>query len=105
MMRGDVVTATFPDASGRRPAVIVTRDAVIPLLTRVTLVPITASRRGLATEVDLDMFEGLATSSVASCDNVTTVPKSDIHGRLGALGPERRRQLDDALRIALELDE
>lgn len=104
-MRGDVVLATFPEPAGRRPGVIVTRDAVIPVLGRLTLVPITGTRRGLATEVELDESNGLGRASVASCDNITTIPRADIHQRLGSLGPERRRQLDDALRIALELDE
>ena len=103
MMRGDVVVARFPE--GRRPAVIVTRDAVIPLLTRLTLVPITRTRRGLATEVELDQADGLRSTCVASCDNVTSVARDDVVERIGSLGPARRRQLDDALRIALDLDE
>jgi len=105
MMRGDVVVAHFAGTSGRRPGIIVTRDVVIPLLPSLMLVPITRSRRGIDTEVELATAEGLAAPCVASCDNVTSVAKSDIVARIGSLGPERRRELDHALRLALDLDE
>ena len=40
-----------------------------------------------------------------NCDNLETISKRGLERRLGSLGPERRRQLNEALRIALELDE
>lgn len=105
MIRGDIVIAAFPGGSGRRPGIVVTRDVVIPLLSHLTLVPITRTRRGLETELELDESDGLAAACVASCDNVTSVSRSDIGDRIGTLGPEQRRALDQALRIALDLDE
>lgn len=101
--RGDIYIAAF--ASGRRPGVVVTRDTTIPTRSRVTIAPITRTDRGLDTEVAVGPDEGLPSDSVINCDNLETLPKAQLERRLGTLGPERCRQLDEALRIALELDE
>lgn len=102
MNRGDIYDAELP--SGRRPAVIVTRDIAIPLLRNVTVAPVTGTRRGVPTEVPLDQGSGLARQSCASCDNLATVSKDALVRRLGSLSPAELRRLDDALRIALGLD-
>lgn len=101
--RGGVFIADL--TTGRRPVVVVTRDVAIPLLTRVTVAPITRRIRGIGTEVPVGRAEGLPTDSVINCDNLETIAQRNIDRRLGALGPARQRQLDDALRIALDLDE
>jgi len=101
--RGDVVEADLPGL-GRRPVVVVTRQAVLPFLTNVTVVLVTSRIRGLPTEVALGADQGLAVDSVANCDNVLTVPKRRVGRTLGALDPGRLRALDDALRLALDLD-
>ena len=83
---------------------IVTRDQAIPLLRNVTVVAVTSRARGLATEVPLGPANGLVRDCVANCDNVFTIPKRTLETRRGALGPEELRELNGALRIALELD-
>lgn len=102
MNRGDVYIADIP--GGLRPAVIVTRDAAIPILANVTVAYVTSTTRGLATEVPLDAGLGLRDDCVVNCDNVMTLPKHGLLRRLGALGPAELRRLDEALRIALGLD-
>jgi mRNA-degrading endonuclease toxin of MazEF toxin-antitoxin module len=47
---------------------------------------------------------GLRTSCVASADNITSVAVSDIVERIGSLGAAKRQELDEALRVALDLD-
>jgi mRNA interferase MazF len=100
--RGDVFNAALP--GGGHPAVIVTRDQAIPLLRNVTVVAVTSRARGLPTEVQLGTDHGLARDCVANSDNLFTIPKRDLETRRGALGPEELRDLNTALRIALELD-
>jgi mRNA interferase MazF len=100
--RGDVFDVELP--SGRRPAVVVTRDRAIPHLRNVTIVEVTGTARGLPTEVLLGAAEGLRRECVASCDNLQTVSKTALGRRRGSLGPEATSRLDDALAIALGLD-
>jgi len=100
--RGDVYDVDLP--SGRRPAVIVTRDRAIPVLRNVTVAEITGTVRGVPTEVLLGRSQGLLRECVASCDNLQTVAKGALGPRRGSLDPEATHRLDQALRIALGLD-
>ena len=69
-----------------------------------TLAPVTGTARGLRTEVALGDGAGLDHESVASCDNVTTVPKSLLLRRRGALSPAEVYAVARAVRVALDLD-
>jgi len=103
IQRGDVYDADFPLA-GTRPAVVVTRGTALPVLSSVTVVGVTSTVRGHRAEVPLNRAEGLDHPSVANCDQLFTLPKRRLGRYRGHLGPERLRQLDDALRLALGLD-
>lgn len=102
MNRGDLYDVDLP--GGRHPAVVVTRDRVIPLLRSVTVAPITSTRRGIPTEVPVGREQGLRRESVINCDNLYTVPKSLVGTQRGTLGFSATRQMDVALKIALGLD-
>jgi len=84
--------------------VIVTRDRAIQLLRNVCVVAVTSRVRDLPTEVPLGTENGLSRDCVANCDNLFTIPQRALERRRGALGPDQLRQLNDALRTALELD-
>lgn len=101
MNRGDVYDAAVP--GGAHPAVIVTRDRAIPLLSNICVVAITSTIRDLPTEVPLGPSQGLSRDCVANCDNLFTIPKRALERRRGALGPAELHRLNDALRIALDL--
>lgn len=103
MNRGEVYELDWPGV-GSHPVVIVTRQAAIPILANVTAALVTSRVRGLPTEVALGEEHGLRRSSVVNCDNLVTVPKRTLGRRYGVLGPAEIFALDDALRIALELD-
>jgi mRNA interferase MazF len=100
--RGEVYDVKFP--SGRRPAVVVTRERVIPYLNSVTVVQVTSTVRSLPTEVPLGQEHGLDHDSVINCDNLATVPRAALMRYRGTLGPVELAHLRDALRLALELD-
>ena len=102
MNRGDVYEAPVP--GGVHPVVIVTRDRAIPILSNVCVVAVTSRLRGLPTEVVLGPAQGLARECVANADNVFTIPKKALARRRGTLGAQELSQLNEALRIALELD-
>jgi mRNA interferase MazF len=102
--RGEVYWGDLGPDAGRRPVVIITRNAAIPALRRVVTAPVTTNVRGLESEVRLGPEEGLRTDCAASCDNLITVPKTVLDpAPVGSLGFERLRELDDALRYALEI--
>jgi mRNA interferase MazF len=59
---------------------------------------------GIRSEVEVGAGEGLPEASVVTCDNLVTVPKSDLDREpVGRLGPEKRAGLDRALRYALDI--
>jgi mRNA interferase MazF len=87
-----------------RPAAILTREAVRPFRTRVTVAPITSTIRGLSTEVRVDETNGLDHQSVISLDNIATVPVAHIGRLLGYLTPEQERDLAQAIIAAFDLD-
>jgi mRNA interferase MazF len=88
---------------GRRPAVLISRDAAYAVRTSVTLVPLTTRRRGIPVEVPLEPGDGVPRSCVANADNILTVPTARLLRRVGPLAPEKLRAVDDALRFALAL--
>lgn len=99
MNRGEIWWLEHPDA-GRRPACIITRAAAIPVLTSVLVAPATRTIRGIPTEVTLGPGDGMPVSCVLSLDNVTTVPKSLLTGRITRLAPAKLAELCAALAVA-----
>ncbi|GAA5112380.1 type II toxin-antitoxin system PemK/MazF family toxin [Haloechinothrix salitolerans] len=86
-----------------RPVLVLTREAVRPYLTRVTVAPITSTIRGLSTEVPVDGDNGLDHSSVVSCDNIVTVPTSALGRHVGYLLAHQEGELAAAIQAAFDL--
>lgn len=102
MRRGDIFWAELGPPAGRRPVIVLTRDAAIPVLSAVVVAPITRTIRDIASEVSLGPDEGLPEECVASCDNVLTIPKDLCDEEpVGELPAARVPELDAALRFAL----
>ena len=87
-----------------RPVLVLTRELVRPHLTTVTVAPITTTVRGLSTEVPLDVANGLASASVASCDHLTTIPKDVLGEQIGILLDRQEPVLSAAIRAAFDMD-
>jgi mRNA interferase MazF len=87
-----------------RPVLVLTREAVRPHLTTVTVAPITTTIRGLSTEVHVDTANGLAGPSVVSCDNITTIPADALRAQVGVLLDHQEPVLSEAIRAAFDLD-
>ncbi len=99
MTRGEVWWAEHPEA-GRRPFLILTREAAIPALRRVVAVPATRTIRGIPTEVVIDVDDGMPQRCALSFDNITTLPKSLLTERICRLDITRLTEACRALRIA-----
>jgi mRNA interferase MazF len=85
-----------------RPFLILTRDDAIPVLRTVLVAPVTRTIRDIPTEVPLGISEGLPVASAATMDTVLALPKSMLVRRMGALAPERHRELGAALAAAID---
>jgi mRNA interferase MazF len=87
-----------------RPALLLTRELVRPYMARVTIAPITSTARGLSTEVAVGPANGLDVPCIVSCDNIVTVPKTDLGRQIGVLLPDQEDALTAAIRAAFDLD-
>ena len=87
---------------GRRPVVVLSRDAAIPRLRRVLVAPCTTNTRDLPSEVILEPGEDpVPRRSAANLDSVESVAIAMLVERLGRLSDERMRQLCAALEVAV----
>jgi mRNA interferase MazF len=99
--RGEVWWCELPQI-GRRPVLVLSRDAAIPRLGRSIVAPLTTALRGLASEVALEPDEDpVPLPSAVNLDSVENVPVGVLVERLGRLGDERMRQVCDALAVAV----
>ena len=97
--------ANLPQPAGRRPVLLLSRDAAYEYLNKFTAVEITSTIRHIAMEVPLGKAEGLRKPCVANCDNIRTVPRSALVKRIGRLAPERQNDAKRAVGHSLGWDE
>jgi len=64
---------------------------------------VTRTVKNIPVEGLLGKDEGLPSRSVVTVDDITTIPKSLIKGRIAVLSAERMQQIEDAIRFALYL--
>jgi mRNA interferase MazF len=99
MNRGEVWWLEHPEG-GRRPACVLTRQAAIPVLNAVLVVPATRSMRGIPTEVALGPEDGMPTDCALTLDNLGVVPKTLLTERITRLGSGKLAELCAALEVA-----
>ena len=115
MTRGEVYWADLAPRSGseqrgRRPVIVVSRDAfnqargwqsllVVPLSTASA-----QAARGPTTVPLAPGSAGLRRPCYAVCHQVTTLDRAKLGPRVGALSRESLARIDSGLRVALDLD-
>ena len=99
MNRGEVWWVEHPEA-GRRPHLLLTRQAAIPVLTAYVAVPATRTVRGIPTEVRLGADDGMPADCALSFDNIAVIPSAYFVERITKLGPDRLTEVCRALTIA-----
>jgi len=100
--RGEVWWCGLPEV-GRRPVVVLSRDAVIPRHRRTLIAPCTTTIRGLVSEVVLDpAVDPVPRLSTVNLDSVESVSVGVLVDRLGRLSDERMRQVCAALSVAVD---
>jgi mRNA interferase MazF len=98
--RGEVWWVEHP-AQGRRPFLVLTRQAVIPVVRKVTVVPATTRVRGIPSELPLSTDDGMPTDCVLNFDNLAVLSKGLFVARICQLSPVRMVQACRALSVAM----
>lgn len=92
-----------PPEIGRRPVVVLSRDAAIPRLRRALVAPCTTTIRGLASEVVLEPGDDpVPRRSAVNLDSVESVAVGLLAERLGRLSDGRMRDICAALEVATD---
>ena len=102
--RGEVWWCALPKV-GRRPVVVLSRDAAIPRLRRALAAPCTTTIRGLASEVVLEPGDDpIPKRSAVNLDSVESISVAVLVDRLGVLSAERMRAVCAALEVAVDCE-
>lgn len=113
MNRGDIYWANLDptvdsEQAGKRPVVIVSRDAInrsSPVVVVVPLTKFTSKKKIYPSQhlINATTSNGLETDSIAKCDQIRAIAVSRLIDRCGSLEAEDLKKLDSALKITLFL--
>ena len=107
MKRGELYRVPRPstrDPKRSRVFLIVSRQVLIDSrFATVICAPVFSTRHGLATQVAIGIDEGLKHESSVHCDELVSLPKTVLTQFIGTLGPVKLKELERALRVALDL--
>ena len=101
MRQGEIWWVDQPDEKSR-PYVVLTRDEAIPVVHSLLVAPLTRRQRGIATEVKLDVRDGVPAESCANFDNIKTIRKAHLTRRVGELDSGRWPEVCAAMRAAID---
>lgn len=103
LQQGSIVWAQLPPPFGRRPVLILTRDAAVGKLNALTIAPITRTIRNIPSELVLEPADGLPTVCAASMDNIFTIPRAVLAGAIANLPRSRMFQVFAAIKAAFDM--
>ena len=106
MRRGELYRIRRPpgDPKPARVFVVVSRQPLIDsTYSTVICAPIFTQWHGLPTQVALGTAEGLKHESAIQCDGLMSLEQSRLTDYVGELAPDKLRELDGALLVALGL--
>lgn len=108
MKRGVIYLVPHPagDPKRQRAFVVVSRQVLIDeKFSTVMCAPIYSSHDGLATQVPVNTAQGLKHPSSIHCDALVSLQKAQLTNYIGSLPADRLALLNDALRVALDVEE
>jgi len=104
MHRGEVWWSNLPSPVGRRPVLLLSRDAAYQVRTSITVGIITRTIRHIPVEVPLDVEDGMPEKCVANLDDIMTIPKSLLNERITTLPRNKIALVGKAISFALDID-
>ena len=109
MKRGELYRLAKPskrDPKKFRVYVIVSRsDLFLTTFPTAICAPVHSNYTGLPTEVEVGVNDGLKHDSSIRCDELVSIAKSDLTNFIGSLSKQKIKELNQALKIALEIDD
>ncbi|MEI6260342.1 MAG: type II toxin-antitoxin system PemK/MazF family toxin [Deltaproteobacteria bacterium] len=107
MKRGDLYRVEHPSARDPkrfRVFAVVSRQVLIESrFSTVICAPVYSVHDELSTQVSVGIGEGLKHDSSIHCDELVSLSKSVLTNYIGALSSQKIRELNKALRAALEI--
>ena len=103
MLRGEVWWAELPLPMGRRPVLLLSRDAAYAARTSVTIAVITSTIRNIPSQVLLDKEDEMPFRCVVNLDDINTIRKSSIKERITQLNEQKMSAVREAILFALDL--
>jgi len=101
--RGEVWWAKLPAPIGRRPVLLLSRDAAYSVRTSATVAVIARTIRSIPVEVSLGTEDGMPTECVINLDDILTIPKSRLTEQITALSAEKMTAVRKSIVFALDL--
>ena len=101
--QGELWWAELPAPHRRRPVLVLTRTEAIPVVTNVTVAPLTRSIRGIPSEVRLDVADGVPTACAVSLENILTVPKRTLRRRIASMSEQKMQLVYAAIRFVFAM--
>ena len=109
MKRGELYRVEKPsrrDPKGFRVFVVVSRQRFIETrFDSVICAPIYTNCIGLPSEVEVGIDEGLKHDSCIRCDELISLEKFKLTNFIGSLSAQKIKELNHALKIALEIED
>ena len=103
MRRGEVWWAELAPPIGRRPVVLLSRDVAYRVRTSVTVGIVTRIARKIPIEVPLGPEDGMTKQCVVKLDDILTIPKARLTGRIAVLSRQKMADVARAVIFALDL--
>jgi len=100
---GEVWWAALLPPIGRRPVVLLSRDAAYRVRTSITVGMVTRTIRGIPVEVLLGTEDGMPDQCVVNLDDILTIPKTRLIERIITLSPQKMNAIAKAIVFALDL--
>lgn len=100
--RGEVWLA---ELDKRRPVVVLTRDPFGRYLHAVLVGPVTSTVRGLSTEVEVGVEDGVRVKSVVNLDNLQLLDRRRLHRRVGRVRSDTLTRICAAVAVAIGCDD
>jgi mRNA interferase MazF len=101
MRQFEIWWADLREPAGRRPVLLLSRDAAYSYLNKFVAAEITSTIREIATEVLLGETEGLPRVCVVNCDNLRMVARESLTRPVGMLHRDRWIEVKRAVGAAL----